>query len=102
MPMYTFESRDGEQRDVYLPIEEAPKYGARRRIDGKWFKRIVESPPMVQMPNYACKSWSAPFWDPRAKKHDPKTGQVIFDTKRDVDEYVRATQDTNQPMGHNR
>jgi hypothetical protein len=102
MPTYEFESKDGERVSLFFSIEERPAYGSRRKHKGKWFRRVIESPPQMNVPKFEGASWSAPLWDPLAKEHLPD-GRPYFRTRGDWQDYAKKTRDnTTRPMVYDR
>lgn len=57
MPLYTFQSADGEAREIAFSMRDAPATGEQIDIDGKVFTRV---PDLPQLSGVERKTWGYP------------------------------------------
>lgn len=86
MPTYTFETEQGERRDIYMSMSEAPTWGTWVEYGGVRMRRVVETPVEPHVPDVTCVTRIAGFWDKSYPRCDPMGRGVIL-SKREHTEF---------------
>ena len=87
MPLYAFEDESGAEFDVFLHMEEAPKFCHWVTLNGKKLKRLVTQPRTTPAKSWEFKGWSQPAWAPGADAYD-SDGTPCFTSKKGVQRYL--------------
>ena len=98
MPIYSFkDSVTEEVLERYYPLADMPRIGDTVEENGRKFVRIVDLPRIASVRDYHFTAKSLPRWDPAAPRHNEQ-GQPLFDSKKEVTEYV-ASQEGDTTYG---
>jgi hypothetical protein len=96
MPIYPFQSDDGEVIERSYSMKDAPPLGTLIEHEGKSYKRVVARIVGVQDRGFI------PFKDMTVMDHHPhaprvdKEGRPIFKSQREVDTFIKKHNDSGQ------
>jgi hypothetical protein len=62
MAPYTYRADDGDEIHVEGSMFKPPCFGARKRRDGKVYRRVLDSAPVYVAPNIRSRSHQLPSW----------------------------------------
>lgn len=107
MPTYIWQAKDGSEIEEWEPFENAPALGARKRVKGKLYTRILGTVTAAPCPErrfydvtlplnwpYASKHVERDFTDDHGMHH-PK-GEPYFTCRKDIDEAVSRSSDSKR------
>ncbi len=98
MPVYSFKDHEtGQVVERFYSLDEMPRIGDVVEENSRKFVRIVDQPRIAPIRNYHFTARSLPRWDPSAPRHNEQ-GQPLFDSKKEVNEYV-ASQEGDATYG---
>jgi len=87
MPLYDFKDREGNLRELYMNMSEAPESGVWVDIEGE---ELMMLPPVgtgIKINDRPFESISLEPYHPDAEKFN-EHGQPVFETKRDRVEFL--------------
>jgi hypothetical protein len=105
MPTYLWQANDGSEIEEWEPFKDAPALGARKRVKGKWYTRVLGGVIAAPKPErrfydvtlplnwkYAAHHVERDFTDSNGIHH-PK-GEPYFTSRKDIDETVARSKDS--------
>ena len=101
MPRYEFISDDGETREEFYSVDDAPSIGDAVTIDGKKYRRAPVVPQGLVRESIGFKSYSLPpnykYHADRGGKFDTD-GQPIFTSRKELGETLAAANDHEEEL----
>ncbi len=108
MPVYEFEAEDGERREQFFPMADAPQIGSWVELEGKAFRRVIVAPQLADskgQTSYRLHSNACPNermvnrWEreavakglpmpARAPKYD-EVGRAVFRSDKELRDYCK-------------
>jgi hypothetical protein len=101
MPLYDMQNEAGEVRAFFFPMDESPRWGEERVLDGVLWKRIITSSEAMPVADTHFVAHSLPTHDkdfPRVNAH----GEGVFTSKREVVEYLAKKRSQGKQLVYDR
>lgn len=93
MPIYQFETPEGQIVEEHLPMAEAPPIGEYHVINGITCRRVCERKQFDPKPDRRHVALNLPKNWKYAKRFDEQ-GHPVFTSKREIDETVARAKDS--------